>query len=123
MTGTASAALGLIAEELRELPNQVVIEGHTDAVRYGARANYTNWELSADRANAARRVLERGGIEGDRIAAVRGLADRQLRNADRPLDPANRRISILLPYTDGVLETVDQGEELPPELRGGASGD
>jgi chemotaxis protein MotB len=119
MTGTASAALELIAAELRALPNVVVIEGHTDAARYGASASYTNWELSADRANAARRVLEGSGITGDRVEAVRGLADRHPRNPDDPMDPANRRISILLPYTESpVAAPIDQSEELPGKVSG-----
>ena len=97
----ARLALELIAFELRGLPNPLVIEGHTDAVPYrvGNGAGYSNWELSSDRANAARRVLEGGGIDPARVEAVRGLADRKLRNAANPLDPANRRISILLPYS------------------------
>jgi chemotaxis protein MotB len=107
---TGRLALTLIAGELRGLANALVVEGHTDAAPYGTRSGYTNWELSADRANAARRVLESGGVAGERIAAVRGLADRQLRNAADPLDPANRRISILLPFSE-------------PRPDGGAAGD
>ena len=102
MKPTGRLALELIGGELRGLQNALVVEGHTDAAPYGARSGYTNWELSADRANAARRVLEGAGIDPTRIAAVRGLADRQLRVHDRPLDPANRRISILLPYSAPV---------------------
>ena len=115
MTGTASAALGLIASELRDLGNAVVIEGHTDAVSYGASASYTNWELSADRANAARRVLEAGGITPDRVQAVRGLADRKLRNPADPMDPANRRISILLPFSEQPESPVEELEKLGAE--------
>ncbi|HEX5581680.1 MAG TPA: flagellar motor protein MotB [Gemmatimonadaceae bacterium] len=112
MTATASTALEIIASELRDLGNAIVIEGHTDAVSYGASANYTNWELSADRANAARRVLERGGIARERIAAVRGLADRKLRNRDDPHDPANRRISILLPFTEQPADPLEELQKL-----------
>ena len=101
---TVRLALELVAGELRGLANPLVIEGHTDAAPYGLRSGYTNWELSADRANAARRVLEPGGIASGRIAAVRGLADRQPRNAADPLDPANRRISILLPFSEEPAE-------------------
>jgi chemotaxis protein MotB len=97
----ARLALEIIAFELRGLPNALVIEGHTDAVPYraGSATGYSNWELSSDRANAARRVLEAAGIDPARVDAVRGLADRKLRNAANPTDPANRRISILLPYS------------------------
>ncbi|HEY0970373.1 MAG TPA: flagellar motor protein MotB [Gemmatimonadales bacterium] len=112
MTPTAATALGIIASELRDLGNAIVIEGHTDAVSYGATASYTNWELSADRANAARRVLERGGVASDRIAAVRGLADRKLRNPGDPHDPANRRISILLPFTEQPIDPIEALQEL-----------
>jgi chemotaxis protein MotB len=90
-------ALAVIAEELTPLDNPVVIEGHTDAAQYARRA-YTNWELSADRANAARRILEESGLARARIVEVNGLADKQLRDPTRPLDPSNRRISILLPF-------------------------
>jgi chemotaxis protein MotB len=90
-------ALDVIGRELAGLTNPIVIEGHTDAARYGQRA-YTNWELSTDRANAARRVLEDAGLPASRVTEVRGLADRQLRNPSNPLDPSNRRISILLPF-------------------------
>src|SRR5262249_39817966 len=72
------------------------IEGHTDSAPY--RGSYSNWELSADRANAARRVLEAAGLGADRIRSVTGLADRQLRNPANPLDPTNRRISVFLPF-------------------------
>jgi chemotaxis protein MotB len=59
---------------------------------------YSNWELSADRANAARRTMEAAGLNGARVVEVRGMADRQLRNPGNPLDPRNRRITILLPF-------------------------
>jgi chemotaxis protein MotB len=119
---TGRLALELIAGELRGLANPVVIEGHTDAAPYGARSGYTNWELSADRANAARRVLEPAGIDPARIAAVRGLADRDLRNAANPRDPANRRISILLPFSsppqDGAEAPPAAPERAPDATRG-----
>jgi chemotaxis protein MotB len=107
--GTASADpseilvefLDIIAPELSLLPNQVVIEGHTDAVPFrGDRVAYSNWELSTDRAHAARRILEDKGLAAGRIIAVRGFADRRLRNAADPRDPSNRRISILLPFVE-----------------------
>ncbi len=97
MKPAATRALGIIAGELRAAPNPLIIEGHTDAARFGSKG-YTNWELSADRANAARRVLESAGVPASRIEEVRGMADRQLRKPDKPLDPSNRRIAILVPY-------------------------
>jgi chemotaxis protein MotB len=100
MKPAATYALNLIAGELRPLTNSLVVEGHTDAARFGSNAAYTNWELSGDRANAARRVLEATGLPAPRIVEVRGLADRHLRLVDQPLAAANRRISILLPFTN-----------------------
>jgi chemotaxis protein MotB len=99
LTPTLVLALELIANELGELSNPLVIEGHTDAASYGG-GGRSNWELSADRANAARKVLEAAGIVPSRIAEVRGYADRRLRVPDDPLAAQNRRISILLPFTE-----------------------
>lgn len=94
----AARALGVIATELETTGQPVVLEGHTDAAPFG-RAGYTNWELSADRANAARRALEESGVGRDQVVEVRGYADRRLRVPDAPLSPENRRLSILLPFT------------------------
>ncbi len=96
------SVLSLIAPELEGLPNPVVVEGHTDALPFG-RSGYSNWELSVDRANAARRVLVEGGLDGNRVAEVRGYAERELKNPDDPLDPRNRRISVLLPFQEEPL--------------------
>ncbi len=90
------ALLHVIAEELAKLPNHVAIEGHTDSRPYTVTAGaYGNWELSADRANAARRVIEEG-LPAHRIEAVRGFADTRLRYPEVPLDPRNRRISVVV---------------------------
>jgi chemotaxis protein MotB len=91
------AMLRVIATQLGELPNAVAVEGHTDSRPYSAESPvYTNWELSADRANAARRILEASGIRPKQIEAVRGFADTRLRKAEEPLDAGNRRISIVV---------------------------
>jgi chemotaxis protein MotB len=87
--------LKLIASEIGKLPNKIVIEGHTDARPYDS-PGYSNWELSADRANAARKLLEENGVQDNQIAEVRGLADRFLKHKDKPYDYANRRVNILL---------------------------
>lgn len=100
MHATTALVLQLVGAELAAISQPIVIEGHTDAARFGPDATYTNWELSADRANAARRVLETAGVGSGRLVEVRGYADRQLRVADDPTNPANRRISLLLPFTD-----------------------
>ncbi|HYE91906.1 MAG TPA: flagellar motor protein MotB [Terriglobales bacterium] len=78
------------------LPNAIAIEGHTDSRRYSQQRSYTNWELSVDRANSARRVLEGAGLPAERMDRVVGHADRLLLFADRPLDPGNRRITLLV---------------------------
>lgn len=85
----------VLATELVKLPNKVAIEGHTDATPYG-RAEYSNWELSSDRANAARRILVQNGLDGDRISQVRGFADQRLLMKADPTNPSNRRISIIV---------------------------
>lgn len=108
LTPALDAVLHLVAAELRGLPEMVVVEGHTDAVPFG-RADYTNWELSVERANAARRVLLAGGLQDARIAEVRGYADRRPRIGDDPSDPRNRRISILLPFLGGDPDIIELG--------------
>jgi chemotaxis protein MotB len=111
LTEQGRVTLQTIAEELAGLDNPVVIEGHTDAARY-ARSGYSNWELSADRANAARRIMEEYGLSPGRVSEVTGLADKQLRYPTEPLNPSNRRISILLPFLDPPeTPSVDQLKE------------
>ena len=85
----------VLASELVKLPNKVAIEGHTDSTPYG-RAEYSNWELSSDRANAARRILVQNGLNQDRISQVRGFADQRLLLKNDPMNPSNRRISIIV---------------------------
>ena len=94
-----------LAQELAKLPNKLSIEGHTDSQPYAPSASYGNWELSVDRANAARRVMQGNGLRPDQITQVRGFADQRLRKPDAPLDPANRRISLIVQYI--VKETDD----------------
>jgi chemotaxis protein MotB len=94
----AVTAIALIAEEIALLSNPIILEGHTDGAPFGVGGSYGNWELSADRANAARRVVNAAGVPNDRLVQVRGLADRDLRNPNDPFDPTNRRISIFLPF-------------------------
>jgi chemotaxis protein MotB len=86
----------LLASELKTLPNDLLIEGHTDATPYSTDADYGNWELSADRANAARRLLQQNGVRANQVTQVRGYADQLLRVIDNPYDPSNRRITILV---------------------------
>ncbi len=86
----------LLAAELGKAPNRLSIEGHTDAKPFAGKSSYSNWELSADRANAARRLMQQSGLRPDQVSQVRGFADQRLRNAKDPLDPSNRRISIIV---------------------------
>ena len=86
----------LLALELGKAPNHLSIEGHTDAKPFTGKGSYSNWELSADRANAARRLMQQSGLRPDQVSQVRGFADQRLRNAKDPLDPSNRRISIIV---------------------------
>jgi chemotaxis protein MotB len=88
----------VLAQELGKLPNKLAIEGHTDAKAYSQGRNYSNWELSADRANAARRLMQLNGIGENQVTQVRGFADQRLRKLDAPLDPSNRRISLIVQY-------------------------
>jgi chemotaxis protein MotB len=94
-TGPGGDLLKVLATELAKLPNKIVIEGHTDSTPYG-RADYSNWELSADRANAARRILTDSGLDPARISQVRGFADQRLLLKNDPTNPSNRRISIIV---------------------------
>ncbi len=100
MNAATMLTLQLVGAELSQITQSVVLEGHTDGAKFGADAAYTNWELSADRANAARRVLQSTGVAPERVVEVRGYADTKPRVPDDRLSPANRRISILLPFTD-----------------------
>jgi chemotaxis protein MotB len=96
LSANGQELLSLLAGELKTLPNSLLIEGHTDATQYSTDADYSNWELSADRANSARRLLQQGGVRADQVTQVRGYADQFLRVKDNPYDPSNRRISILV---------------------------
>ncbi len=98
-----------IAEELGKVPNKLSIEGHTDSQPFTGVANYTNWELSADRANASRRLMQQHGLRDDQVAQVRGFADQQPRNAKDPSDPSNRRISVIVQYLEKPAPAATPG--------------
>jgi chemotaxis protein MotB len=85
-----------LAPYLNSVPNRISISGHTDTTPYVAQAGYTNWDLSSDRANAARRALEGGGLATDKVARVIGLSSAVLFDKDNPRNPINRRISIIV---------------------------
>ncbi|MDD2720991.1 MAG: flagellar motor protein MotB [Gallionella sp.] len=89
--------LHAIGQTLNDVPNKISISGHTDAALYsGGDRGYSNWELSADRANASRRELIAGGMDETKIVRVVGLSSAVLFNKDDPLSPVNRRISLIV---------------------------
>ncbi|MEO8595239.1 MAG: flagellar motor protein MotB [Candidatus Solibacter sp.] len=99
---TGAELLTRLAEELGKLPNHLLIEGHTDAKPFAAAdaGGYSNWELSTDRANSARRLMEAHGIRPEQVAQVRGFGARQLRHPEEPDNAANRRISVIVQYVE-----------------------
>jgi chemotaxis protein MotB len=101
--GDAERLLVLIAKELGHLAKPIIVEGHTDRRPYSATNAYSNWDLSVDRANSARRLMQGGGLGLDMVREVRGYADLRLRVKDNPLDVRNRRVSIIVPF-DRLLE-------------------
>ncbi len=116
-------ALQTIGRELAKLPNEIIIEGHTDSLQFEGRENYSNWELSVDRANTARRILTETGLGQDRIVEVRGFADVKLRTPDAPDDPSNRRISLIIKYDDTQPAPSSGGQGAAAEsARGAPSG-
>ncbi len=111
LRGESVRILAIIAAELQTLPNDIALEGHTDSRPYASGNGYGNWELSADRANAARRVMQSNGIKAEQVTTVRGFADRQLHLPAEPLDPRNRRVSIVVrSQAAAALETALQAK-------------
>lgn len=95
----AEAAFQAVTDVIKRYPNTLEIYGHTDAQPFPSRTGgYTNWELSADRANAARRLIEAQGYQGEKIQSVIGKASSELRNTSNPIDPSNRRITLKLRF-------------------------
>ena len=105
-----------IAKEIGKISNRALIAGHTDRRPYSDDRHYSNWELSSDRANGARRVLVENGMKPEQIARVVGFADTQLLNEKDPYADANRRITILvLPLNEGRKSSALVGG--PPEKK------
>ena len=96
LSASGQELLALLGEALKTLPNSLLIEGHTDSTPYASNDGYSNWDLSADRANSARRLLQQDGVRTNQVTQVRGYADQMLRVKNNPTDPSNRRISILV---------------------------
>jgi len=118
---SARGVLAAIAAEIGVLPNHLVIEGHTDSTP--ASGKHSNWELSSERANAARRVFVEAGIRDEQVLEVRGYADRRPKLWHKPTDPRNRRISILVMLDekkeDGAVRSAadEAGHPLIQRLR------
>ena len=118
--------LEMLAGQLGQVPNRISIEGHTDAQPYASQEGYGNWELSTDRSNAARRVMETTGLRKGQVSQVRGYADQKLRVPDNPMDPSNRRISLIVQYLTADAPGVPAGGEkgmAPPGAGTGGSGE
>jgi chemotaxis protein MotB len=110
--------LPLRAQELGKVPNRISVEGHTDSRPFTKRGDYGNWELSVDRANAARRLMQENGVRPDQISQVRGFADQMLRKSSDPQDPSNRRISLMVQYVNKDQqepENTSAGEAKAPD--------
>jgi chemotaxis protein MotB len=113
-TAKAKEIIKVIAGNVAVSSNRIALEGHTDALSY-SNSRYTNWELSTERASAARKELENNGLNPDRIVRVSGHAATEPLIKDDPYDPRNRRISILL-YTHDSVPAVDKGVEPQSEM-------
>jgi chemotaxis protein MotB len=102
-TAAGDRLLTVLAGQLGEMPNLLVIEGHTDARPFrsgGTSSQSDNWELSASRANAARRLLEAAGVRPGQVVELRGFSDQRLLNPADPNDPRNRRVSVVVKFQD-----------------------
>lgn len=118
------ALLRKVSDVIQKLPNEISVRGHTDSVPYGPGSKYTNWELSADRANSSRRELQKGGLPTTRLNNVVGKADTDHLFPDNPRDGRNRRISIILLHEKVTTEegankssrAIERQEEVKKEL-------
>jgi chemotaxis protein MotB len=112
-TEILQSVLKVLVPELGKLPNPISIEGHTDSKPYSDSKVYGNWELSTDRANAARRLMENNGAGSKQIVQVRGCADRNLRDKLRPEDSSNRRVTIIIQYINTPQPVIVGADALP----------
>jgi chemotaxis protein MotB len=114
--GNGKELLLLLAQQLGKLPNHLSIEGHTDSKPYTGRREYGNWELSADRANAARRLMQSSGLRDDQVTQIRGYADQMPRKKDEPLDASNRRISVIVQNLEKKPEEPGKTDTKPESI-------
>jgi chemotaxis protein MotB len=106
-TPILQSLLQVLSKEIGKLPNNLVIEGHTDSRPFSDSQTYGNWELSTNRANISRRLMQTSGVRPDQVAQVRGYADQSLRNPEKPEDASNRRITLIIQYI------FKPGEQIP----------
>jgi chemotaxis protein MotB len=97
-TASGREMLTMLASELGKMPNKLLVEGHTDARPYKSAGGYSNWELSTDRANSVRKLMQETGVHTDQVGEVRGFADQRLRKPKDPDSASNRRVSIVVKY-------------------------
>ncbi|NQD94072.1 flagellar motor protein MotB, partial [Pseudomonas sp. CrR25] len=109
-----------MVDTIRAVPNKISVSGHTDAKPFAGTGDFGNWELSASRANAARRVLVAGGYDEQQVARVVGYASSALFDRDAPLNPVNRRIDItvLTKKAQRAIEGDQEGGEVLPDDSG-----
>ena len=105
--------LGEIAKVVNKLPNKIAVSGHTDSTPYSRSSSYTNWELSSDRAQAARRGMLEGGLDASRIDRVMGKADKDPLLPDEPASPRNRRLAIVLLSDPTIASAATIGQDGP----------
>lgn len=117
MHDKAKNALYEIAKTLKDLPNEFEIIGHTDSVPYSNNNSYTNWELSTERANSARRILEDAGINPNKIVSVQGRADKDLKVKDDPFSPKNRRITLRMNFAQEELLNLSKEENIKENIK------
>ena len=113
--------LKVLSAQLKDLPNNISIEGYTDAQPYANSNGYGNWELSTDRANEARREMQSNGIRSNQVSQVRGFADQQLHVPDKPFDAANRRISLVVQNLKSLTPAKSKVDELAKSAKAAAS--
>jgi len=110
-------ALITLATQLAGVPNKISMEGHTDSRPLDRNGGeYSNWELSVDRANNVRRLMQDHGLRSDQVSEVRGYADQKLRKPEAPLDPSNRRISVIVQYLKAP-QPKWRNPRVPPQRR------
>ncbi|MES2220250.1 MAG: flagellar motor protein MotB [Acidobacteriota bacterium] len=111
--------LNLLSGQLKVLPNKLLIEGYTDAQAYSKSSDYSNWNLSADRANSARKLLQQGGVGPNQVSQVRGYGDQMLRVPSNPFDPTNRRVSLIVQWQE---TSAQEAAKDPSATTAGSSG-